>query len=236
MSDWTVRGLTATSISGNQTTISDPTATGLEIDGGEFTYTSSERISQMVVGTGEDGAVLTVAFDTDAGNTFSSMADVVRKGTYPSLTFNQVTVGSGILARIRGVSCDTGYFGSLGFDFLDELASVEITNIDYSGFTDDIAFADKGTPLSVGSMITDNRNSTVLQRVTFLTQEAVTWQRTITTEGSLMIGMTTTVSGEVGVPLVSKGSISVAATWQLTAKVVSLYLFSPLLGLHTHDG
>lgn len=219
MSDWTVRGLTAKSVTGNETTISDPTATGLEIDGGEFTYTSDERISQMTIGTGEDGAVLTVAFDTDAGNSFSSIADVVRKGNYPALTFNKVEVGSGVLARIRGVSCDTGYFGSLGFDFLDELASVQITNIDYSGFTNGIKFGDIGTPLSVGSIVTDNRNSTALQRVTFLTQEATTWQRTITTEGSLMIGMTTTVGGKVGIPLVSEGSVSVAATWALTAKL-----------------
>lgn len=41
----------------------------------------------------------------------------------------KVPVGSGILGRLQVQYCDIGLIGHVGFDFLDELQSVSISNM-----------------------------------------------------------------------------------------------------------
>lgn len=227
----TVRGLTTLNIGQNKSTVlagAKEQIGGVEVAGGEFTFANNERITNFAVGTWPDtDTVATVAFSTQLGNVYHAFADSVAKGEVADLRFHSVPVGGGILARIRGTTCSNGEFGSIGFDILRELESIVITDIDYEGFSNNIMPADHGTPMSIGQIVADSRNSSTDQRVVLSTSDSVSYSRTIKTDGAIMFGNTVTVSGKVGVPLVAEGGISVATTWSLTVSLVSPRFMSP---------
>ena len=131
----------------------------------------------------------------------------------------KVPVGSGILAQVRYVYCPIGVIPSMGFDFLDELASIAVSDIAYAGFTNNILPATAGQTVTVGSQIIDNRNSSSDQSTSIQTTAAVTKQHSLTTTIGWSIGNTVTVTSEVSVPFLAKGSVSTAATWGLQGSV-----------------
>lgn len=162
-------------------------------------------------------------FDTDAGNSFEVLGDTFSHPESTGPTWVDIPVGSGILARLRGTNCDSmEIFGSFGVDFLDELNSISISNIDYEGFASSIMPAGRGTQMSVGSQILDNRNSSASQTITLMTTDAVTESRTINTQIRALVGGSVAVEGKVGVPLISEGSVRTEANWQLETLNVSL--------------
>lgn len=104
-------------------------------------------------------------------------------------------------------------FGCFGVDFLDELNSISISNIDYEGFASSIMPAGRGTQMSVGSQILDNRNNSVSQTITLQTTDAVTESRTVNTQIRALVGSSVAVEGKVGVPLIREGSVRTEANW-----------------------
>lgn len=224
-----VRGISATSFGGNTTEIYSGETI---VDPGEFTFTENERITKFSIARiRASKSVSGFTFETDAGNTYSALGGIIEDGSNTP-TYEELNVGSGILARIRGTNCQSnlGIFGSFGVDFLDELDSISISNIDYDGFTNNIMPTGAGTQLSIGSQILDNRNSSEKQTITLTTTDAITQQRTITTEIRAHVGGSVAVEGSVGIPFVSSGKVTTEANWQLEKSSVRLFFpfFSPL--------
>lgn len=217
-----VRGISATSFTGNSTSINTGTTI---VDPGAFTFADNERITKFSIAqVATSKAVSSFKFETDAGNTYTASGQIIADGSNTP-TYVDLPVGSGIIARIRGNACkNTGIFGSFGVDFLDNLDSISISNIDYEGFTNNIMPTGPGTQLSIGSQILDNRNSSEKQTITLTTNDAVTQQRTITTAVRAMVGGSVTVEGSVGIPLVSSGKVSTTGQWQLETSSVSFAL------------
>ncbi|KAJ4423865.1 hypothetical protein N0V82_001449 [Gnomoniopsis sp. IMI 355080] len=214
MGSSTVRHVSATSYSGNTTDVGN---TDDVVDAGEFKFTDNERITKFSVGQ-VSGVVDVTAFtfETDAGNKYESLSSNIKDGT-TTATYTDLSVGSGILARITGTYCDTGVMGSIGFDFLDELDSIAITDIDYSGFTDNIMPTGAGTQMSVGSQILDNRNSSEKQTITLTTTDAITRQTTVTTQIRAQVGGSVSVEAGTGIPLLAEGKVTTEANWQIEA-------------------
>lgn len=213
------RAMGLTSISGNSTEVRADTTI---VDSGEFKFAENERITKFSVGRYSSNInVAAFSFETDAGNTYSAASSTTEGAT---LEWEDLNVGSGVLARVRGVSC-TGTFGSIGFDFIDTISSVGISQIDYEGFTNNIMPSGAGTQMSVGSQILDNRNSSEKQTITLTTTDAITRQSTITTDLMVSVGGRVAVEGSVGVPLISEGKVTTEASWNVQTNTVS-FLFS----------
>lgn len=214
------RGILATSFSGNSTEIH----AGETIrDAGEYTFKDNERITKFSVAyEGRDGeSVNGFKFETDAGNTFEALSENIVSGKVPNQVYTDLNVGSGIIARITGTNCSVGVFTNFGIDFLDELDSIAITNIDYSGFTNNIMPAGAGTQLSIGSQVLDNRNSSEKQTITLTTTDAITSQRTVTTQIRALVGGSVSIEASAGVPLISSGKTTAEANWQIETLSVS---------------
>lgn len=213
-----VRGILATSFTGNTTEMH---AGDTVSDAGEFTFKDNERITKLSVAFADgDPAVGGFTFETDAGNKYEALAQKFTDGTITPV-YQDLDVGSGIIARFTGTQCETGIFGSFGIDFLDELDSISITNMDYSGFTDNIMPSGPGTQMSVGSQVLDNRNSSEKQTITLTTTDAVTAQRTVTTQIRAQVGGSVSIEAEAGVPLISSGKTTAEANWQIESLSVS---------------
>lgn len=221
MGSSTPRGIEATSYGGNSTSV---IAGDTVVDAGVFTFADNERVTGFQVAQySGTSAVSGFRFDTDAGNSYEALGTVITDTNVP--TWTNISVGSGIMARIRGTNCanSSGLLGMFGIDFLDELDSISITNMDYSGFTSNIMPAGDGTQMSVGSQVLDNRNSSVEQTITLLTTDAVTQSHTVTTDIHATVGGSVTVEAEVGVPLISSGKTTAEANWEIGASNVSFY-------------
>lgn len=215
-----MRGVKATSYSGNTSELHSD----VSLADAEFTFADNERITKFSIArTRADSIYVSgMRFDTDAGNSFEVLGDSFSQPKSTGPTWVDIPVGSGILARLRGTNCDSlDVLGSFGVDFLDELNSISISNIDYEGFASSIMPAGRGTQMSVGSQILDNRNSSASQTITLQTTDAVTESRTINTQVRAMVGGSVAVDGKVGVPLVSQASARAEANWQLDALHVS---------------
>ncbi|KAK7735759.1 hypothetical protein SLS63_003717 [Diaporthe eres] len=209
-----LRGIKATSYSGNTSELHSNES----LADAEFTFADNERITKFSIArTSADSIYVSgMRFDTDAGNKFEVLGSIFSLPDSTGPTWVDIPVGSGILARLRGTNCDAmEIFGSFGVDFLDELNSISITNIDYEGFANSIMPAGRGTQMSVGSQILDNRNSSVSQTITLQTTDAVTESRTVNTQIRALVGGSVAVEGKVGVPLISEGSVRTEANWQL---------------------
>lgn len=216
-----MRGIKATSYSGNTSELHSNES----LADAEFTFKDNERITKFSIArTSADSIYVSgMRFDTDAGNSFEVLGSIFSLPDSTGPTWVDIPVGSGILARLRGTNCDSmEIFGSFGVDFLDELNSISITNIDYEGFANSIMPAGRGTQMSVGSQILDNRNSSVSQTITLQTTDAVTESRTVNTQIRALVGGSVAVEGKVGVPLISEGSVRTEANWQLETLNVSL--------------
>lgn len=213
-----VRHVTATNYGGETTEIGNTDAV---VDAGEFTFGDNERITKFSVGRmGTSSAVSAFTFETDAGNTYSALSGLVNDGTNPA-TYEDLEVGSGILARFTGTYCQTGIMGSFGVDFLDELDSISISDIDYSGFTSNVMPTGDGTQMSIGSQILDNRNSSAQQTITLTTTDAITRQSTVITQIRAQVGGSVSVEAGAGIPLIAEGSVTTEANWQIEATSVS---------------
>ncbi|KAL1873509.1 hypothetical protein Daus18300_003872 [Diaporthe australafricana] len=210
-----LRGIKATSYSGNTSELHS----NVSLADAEFTFADNERITKFSIArsTADSIYVSGLRFDTDAGNSFEVLATIFSIPDANAPTWQDIPVGSGILARLRGTNCDSSLeiFGSFGVDFLDELNSISISNIDYEGFANSIMPSGRGTQLSIGSQILDNRNSSVSQTITLTTTDAVTESRTVNTQIRALVGGSVAVEGKVGVPLISEGSVRTEANWQL---------------------
>lgn len=222
-----VRHISTTSFGGETTDVGN---TDGIVDSGEFKFADNERITSFSIGrTGGTHDVDSFKFETDAGNTYESLSGLAKDGTNTPV-WEDLAVGSGILARFRGTYCSVGIMGSFGVDFLDELNSISISNIDYSGFTDNIMPTGAGTQMSVGSQILDNRNSSEKQTITLTTTDAITRQTTIVTQVRAQVGGSVSVEAGAGIPLLAEGKVTTEANWQIEALTVSspygLYVWS----------
>lgn len=207
------RGIAGASLSGNESTVQASTET--LVDAGAFTLEQNERITVFSVGRLTGPNIAAIRLETDLGNTYEAQSSniVDGKGTP---TWEDLNVGSGVLARIRGTTCsDIGIMGSIGFDFIDVLDSVSISNIDYEGFTNNIMPTGPGTQLSVGSQILDNRNSSEKQTITLTTTDAITRQQLVSTDSWFTVGGKVGVETTVKVPFVSDTKVSTEASWSL---------------------
>ncbi|OLN97452.1 hypothetical protein CCHL11_01002 [Colletotrichum chlorophyti] len=203
-----LRAINATSSSGNSSSITSKLEGST--DAGVFKFNGSDRIADFWI-LENRGLFMGFNFTTEQGKTYSAMATALKDP--PAMV--KVPVGSGMLARMRVQYCDVGLIGHVGWDFLDELQSVSISNIAYSGFTNNIMPAGPGETMSVGSQIVDNRNGTDWQMITIMTQDAVTKSRTLSVANMWNVGGGLTIDREVGVPFVGKTKFSVSFTWMV---------------------
>lgn len=213
-----VRRISATSYSGNSSEIGN---TEVIVDSGEFKFANNERITKFSIGRlSASPNVAAFTFETDAGNKYEALSGLVKDGSNTPV-YEELTVGSGIIGRIRGSYCSYGTMGSFGVDFIDELGSISISNIDYSGFTNNIMPTGAGTQMSVGSQILDNRNSSEKQTITLTTTDTITRQSTVTTQIRALVGGSVAIEAGAGIPLVSEGKVRTEANWQLETSSVS---------------
>ncbi|KAK1705949.1 hypothetical protein CaCOL14_008429 [Colletotrichum acutatum] len=203
-----MRAINATSSSGNTSSITSK----LEgwADAGVFKFENGDRIKEFWV-LENRGSFHGFNFTTTSGKTYSAMGQVLRDPP----PMQKVPVGSGILGRMRVQYCNIGLIGHLGFDFLDELQSVSISNIAYSGFTDNIMPSGPGQTMTVGSQIVDNRNSTAEQIITIMTMDAVTKSHTLSVANQWNVGGRVAVEAEAGIPLIGKTKVTTEFSWQV---------------------
>ncbi|KAH8589189.1 hypothetical protein B0O99DRAFT_725837 [Bisporella sp. PMI_857] len=211
-----IRGLKLKSIAGVETDVTgDPNEANPAP--GVFEFGANERITEFIVKEGSFNQVHGFSFKTDAGNSYQAFSRFLTDPEFdPSgVKDNSIPVGSGIIARIQGTQCNTGIFGSFGIDFLDDLASIQITNITYSGFTNNIAPSGAGSTLSVGSVILDNRNSSIQQSMALTTSDATTKSSSITTTLSWKVGGSVTVKTEASIPFLAKSEVTASTNWEV---------------------
>jgi hypothetical protein len=127
-----------------------------------------------------------------------------------------VPVGSGILGRVRVEACSVGIISMMAFDFIDDIESVSVVNIDYSGFTDNVLPSGPGQTVTLGSQVIDNRNSSIEQSTTLTTTAAVNRQHSLTTNFGWDFGNSVTISGSAGIPFLTQGSVSTTANWGIS--------------------
>ncbi|EKG11787.1 hypothetical protein MPH_11283 [Macrophomina phaseolina MS6] len=215
-----MRGIKVTAADGNTTEISAGTET--IVDPGMFTFDNNERISKFSVAKlpGTSVTISGFSFETNGGKKYEAITSLIADNK-AAPTWEDIPVGSGILARVRGTNCKLGVFGSIGFDFLDNLDSISITNFDYEGFTNNMMPSGPGTQMSVGSQVVDNRNSSVQQTITLQTTDAITRQRTVTTQSHWQVGGSVGIEAKVGIPLVTESTVKGEFNWQLQELSVS---------------
>lgn len=215
------RGIKVTAADGNTTEVTAGTET--IVDPGMFTFDNNERISKFSVAklAGSANTISGFSFETDGGKKYEALTSLITENK-AAPTWTDVPVGAGILARIRGTNCKLGVFGSIGFDFLDNLDSISITNMDYEGFTNNIMPSGAGTQMTVGSQIVDNRNSSVQQTITLQTTDAITRQRTVTAQSHWQVGGSVGIEAKVGIPLVSESTVKGEFNWQVQELSVSI--------------
>ncbi|KZL81446.1 natterin-like protein [Colletotrichum incanum] len=204
-----IRAMNVTSSNGNTTQILSRLV-DTSTDAGVFTFEDGDRIKDFYVRESR-GTFLGFNFTTASGATYVAEATAMKDP--PAMV--KVPVGSGILGRIRVQYCNIGLVGHVGFDFLDDLQSVSISNIAYSGFTDNIMPAGPGQTMTVGSQIVDNRNSTAEQIITLSTIDAVTKSHTVSVANQWNVGGRVSIDAEAGIPLIGKSKITTEFNWQV---------------------
>lgn len=155
-------------------------------------------------------------FTTSNGKTYEALGTTVK----PTQAI-KVPVGSGIIARIRVSKCEIGLFGSWGFDFIGDLASIAVTNIAYSGFTDSVLPAGSGDTVTVGSQVVDNRNSSTDQTIQLQTTDAVTQSHSLSVADMWQTGGSISIETEAGLPLIAKSKINTQLNWAVQQTTVS---------------
>ncbi|KAF9873160.1 hypothetical protein CkaCkLH20_09323 [Colletotrichum karsti] len=208
MGSTNVRAMNITASGGNTTAITSKLDE--PFDAGAFTFDNNERIKEFWI-LENRGSFLGFNFTTASGKTYSAMAQTIRDP--PPMV--KVPIGSGILGRMRVQYCDIGLIGHVGWDFIDDLQSVSISNLAYSGFTDNIMPSGPGTTVTVGSQILDNRNSSTEQMITIQTTDAVTKSHTISVANQWQVGGKVAVEAEAGIPFIGKTKVTTEFNWQV---------------------
>ncbi|TDZ35508.1 hypothetical protein C8035_v009180 [Colletotrichum spinosum] len=204
-----IRAMNVTSINGNTSAITSRLI-GSAQDSGDFTLETNERISEFWV-LEHSGCFKGFNLTTDQNRTYTALVKEYHGD--PAMT--KVPVGSGILARMRVDWCDVGLVGHVGWDFLDDLESVTVSDMDYSGFTDNIMPAGPGQTITVGSQIVDNRNSSAEQIITITTQDAVTKSHTLSIADMWQVGGSVSVEKEVGMPMITGTKVKAEFNWMV---------------------
>ena len=183
------------------------------LDAGIFSFENNERISEMFIfpSQGWGGGF---NFTTDTGRTYSALPRIIGEPI-------KAAVGSGIIGRIRTNLCDVGVLSATHFDFLDELESIGISDIAYSGFTDSILPAGPGQSLTVGSQSIDNTRGSTEQTTSINTQDAVVKQRSVTVTTGFSVGGSISIQQEANIPFIAKSTVTAEANWQMQGAVVS---------------
>ena len=209
-----MRGFIVTDSSSNTTNITGLAGTSA----GQFAFNSNERIKEFNVFV-SDVQFLGFNFTTDAGRSYNALTSIgqLNVATNPAVSVN---VGSGIIGRIRGGLCSNGIVANVGSDFIDNLSSIGISNISYSGFTNNIAPSGPGTTLSVGSEILDNRNSSVQQTISIQTTDAVTTQHSVTVSQNWQVGNSISIESGADIPFITSGKVSTEVNWQISGSTV----------------
>ncbi|KAI8314513.1 hypothetical protein K4K61_004750 [Colletotrichum sp. SAR11_59] len=96
--------------------------------------------------------------------------------------------------------CDIGLIGHVGLDFIDDLQSVSISNLAYSGFTDNIMPSGPGTTVTM---------------ITIMTMDAVTKFHTVSVANMWTVGGKIGVETEAGIPFIGKSKVSTEFNWQV---------------------
>ncbi|KAH9205734.1 hypothetical protein DL95DRAFT_375918 [Leptodontidium sp. 2 PMI_412] len=208
-------GLKLTSIAGNSTTLAGTNQASPAP--GAFQFDGNERITEFIVKESDFNQVLGFTFKTDAGKSYSALSlSLTDSASFDITAFKDksIPVGSGIIARIRGTKCPS-ILGSFGIDFLDDLSSIAISNISYSGFTNNIAPSGPGSVLTVGSQILDNRNSSIQQQMSLITSDATTVSSSITTALSWKVGGSVAVKTGAEIPFLVKSEVTATASWEV---------------------
>lgn len=183
------------------------------LDAGIFSLANNERITDMFIFPSQGwggGFNLT----TDTGRTYSALPRIVGDPI-------KMNVGSGIIGRIRTNLCDIGVLSATHFDFLDELESIGISDIAYSGFTDNILPAGSGQSITVGSQSIDNTRGSTEQTTSINTQDAVVKQRSVTVTDGFSVGGSISIQQEANIPFIAKSTVTAEANWQIQRAVVS---------------
>ncbi|KAF3798791.1 hypothetical protein GCG54_00008247 [Colletotrichum gloeosporioides] len=183
-----IRAMNITASGGNTTSITSKLDGST--DAGSFTFENNERIKEFWV-MEQAGTFLGFNFTTETGKTYSAMAQTLRDP--PPMT--KVPIGSGILGRIRVQWCDIGLIGHVGWDFIDDLQSVSISNLAYSGFTDNIMPSGPDD--------------------TIMTMDAVTKSHTVSVANMWTVGGKIGVETEAGIPFIGKSKVSTEFNWQV---------------------
>ncbi|KAH6687817.1 hypothetical protein F5X68DRAFT_239265 [Plectosphaerella plurivora] len=204
-----LRGVRLTAINGEKTTLDSPVDIG--DDKGEFVLGFDERITEFTVFP-TDVQLMGFKLKTNKDRTYEAMSTLGSEG----IEGVNVPVGSGILGRLRVSQCDVGIIAGMGFDFIDDIESVSVVNIDYSGFTDNVLPSGPGQTVTLGSQIIDNRNGSIEQSTTLATTAATNKQHSLTTNFGWDFGNSVTISGKAGIPFISEGSVSTTANWGIS--------------------
>ncbi|KAF9871857.1 hypothetical protein CkaCkLH20_10791 [Colletotrichum karsti] len=213
MADTTIATLNITDVSGQSHSIA-PGTTNANLQG--FNLEGNERISKMTLHSGDPTYEL-FGFDFAIDNGLNSRVRTMKAANADGKTSYELSTGSGIIARVSGSACsDTSAIDGLVISYLDDLASISVSNITYDGFVSNIKDAGKGSSLTVASQMLDNRNSSIQQQILLTTTSATTRSYTITTGSAYTVGASTTVESKVGIPLLSEGKASGTASWSLT--------------------
>ncbi|OHE96847.1 hypothetical protein CORC01_07814 [Colletotrichum orchidophilum] len=202
-----MRAINTTS-SGNTNSITSE----LEVwpDADVFKFENGDHIKEFLV-LENRGSIHGFNFTTASGTTYSATGQVLRDPP----RMQKGPVGSGILGRMRVQYCNIGQIGHLGFDLLDELQSVSVSNIAHSGFTDNIISSGPGQTMGIGSKIVDNRKYTAEQIVTVVKMHDVTKSYTNSVANQWNVEGRVTVEAEAGIPLIGKTQVTTEFSWQV---------------------
>jgi hypothetical protein len=185
---------------------------------GTFEFQANERITSMNLqaSEGEDIWPTGFTFTTDAGRSYSATPAALAPAGGFQPNGGTVNVGSGIIGRIRGAIASSGVMTALYIDMIDSLSSIDITDIDYSGFTNNIAPSGPGSTVITGSEILDNTNSSVAQTLSMTTSSAVTSTYTFSVAKDFTDGAGASLASEVDFPLVAKETLTLNTAWTLS--------------------
>lgn len=183
-----------------------------------LTFNANERVTAMNIqgGVGNDKWPTGFSITTDGGQQYDATpaTGVAADPTYQP-NGGTVTIGSGIIGRIRASNSSIGLLCAFEVDMIDDLSDISISKMDYFGFTDSVMAAGDGNTVIIGSEILDNTNSSIQQSMSLSTSSAVQKSQEITVASAFTVGTTIQVAAEVEIPTVAKVTSSVSTEWQL---------------------
>ncbi|OLN82071.1 hypothetical protein CCHL11_07686 [Colletotrichum chlorophyti] len=207
-----MRGFSAMAIGGKETVVKS-TLEG-PVDAGVFTLEPNDPVKDFYVFLAP-GTFHGFNFTTVGGKTYSALSFLQSDVYETKIEGRKVDVGSGIIGRIRATSCSDRFVATIAFDFIDDIQSISISNITYSGFTDSFLPTGPGQTVTVGSQILDNRNSSIEQMITLQTTDSVTRTRMLNVADMWNVGGKMSIEGQVGLPLITESKVTAEYNWQI---------------------